>query len=336
MSKTHVHFMLEKYQLGHLVGEIISLSGGDINDSYLINTTTGEYILKIIDSVNYAKNYQVEKNELIYSLELSEKIARLMAESNIPAITALEHDKQPITIINNEILLIYPFIHAKPTAPQEINTHKIQEIAKILSKIHTLDLKYEPALKKWSLASDLVSKILEQKIWNYLLLANLSLSVNKLVYGLDEFIQSIYSSLKQDILTSSDLILTHNDLKPKNVLWADNKEFFIIDWEAAGYMPIATDYLDTMLSWCLESTDEKLILNPTKAKLFRESYGTEPQLIVIDAKSINITIAKWLVWLAFCINQIVKKGNVKDYLAFTIEALQMLAFLKENYGKLSF
>ncbi|KAI7252916.1 hypothetical protein KC345_g11434 [Hortaea werneckii] len=44
-------------------------------------------------------------------------------------------------------------------------------------------------------------------------------------------------------------IISHRDLDPKNVLWEDNAQPVIIDWEAAGWINPAQELIEVALYW---------------------------------------------------------------------------------------
>jgi thiamine kinase-like enzyme len=95
----------------------------------------------------------------------------------------------------------------------------------------------------------------------------------------------------------------HNDLKPKNVLWNKNKDFWIIDWEAACDFDHRADYLDTLLAWCIEEKSGVFTINPDKVIVFQDTYYIAPEEL---PHAMNIVILKWYFWFYFCLLQWMK------------------------------
>ncbi len=57
--------------------------------------------------------------------------------------------------------------------------------------------------------------------------------IHQLSHRIDELNKWNYELIEASNSLGSNLVLSHRDLDPKNVMWKDNNPY-IIDWEAAG------------------------------------------------------------------------------------------------------
>lgn len=69
-------------------------------------------------------------------------------------------------------------------------------------------------------------------------------------------------------LLSSDMVISHRDLDPKNVLWRDNQPI-VMDWESAGYIHPLVDLAETARYW---SEDNQGSLDTDRLKAFLDGY----------------------------------------------------------------
>jgi thiamine kinase-like enzyme len=69
---------------------------------------------------------------------------------------------------------------------------------------------------------------------------------------LQEIIDNLYEwnvrANQSVIRLESELVISHRDLEPKNVIWS-LKDPVIIDWESAGYINPMQDLIETAIYW---------------------------------------------------------------------------------------
>jgi len=142
------------------------------------------------------------------------------------------------------------------------------------------------------------------------------------------FILDTQDDLEQSINALSLDSVCHNDLKPKNVLWNKNKDFWIIDWEAACDFDHRADYLDTLLAWCIEENAGAFTINPDKVIAFQGPYYMAPEEL---HHAMNIVILKWCFWFYFCLLKAMQHPRRIPHYAY--HAKSALGYLNLLIGK---
>ena len=332
-NRKYIKEIADCFALGEIIGEPKILTGGDVNKNMKIVTSTGEYVVKIIDINSLTQSYQINTDLLLFSLKFSENIAAYMQKNGIPTVTALNHEQQKIFIKNNFLFIVYPYFPGQAHSVNAISISQLKKIAAILAKMHSLnihDFQHEQALLKWSKMIEIFLRMMEQKPWKLIKQLKISDAIKTDAKYLEDFFDKIASTLSTTLASTKHLLLTHNDLKPKNVLWSTENIPMIIDWEAAGYMPQDVDYIDTILAWCVNSQGKDYLFDLGRLESFTSEYKIFCKAPIVTNQTIDIVIMKWIFWFAFCINKLIVQDTVEEYTNFSIEALKYLKFIKEH------
>lgn len=155
---------------------------------------------------------------------------------------AHKKDIAPKAIFLNSEFMIYEY--TKGIHKSELKSSDIKTLAKQIKKLHKIKTK----AKTYDLKSDLLNykKILKDK-------------------ESKELISQSLKSLKKLKKFKKELVLTHHDLNPKNIIFRKNK-IKIIDWEYSGI----NDRFFDLAAVCIEFK-----LNKKEEKLFLENYLEE-------------------------------------------------------------
>ncbi len=129
------------------------------------------------------------------------------------------------------------------------------------------------------------------------------------------------------------MIISHGDIDQKNVIWKNNNELWIIDWEGVSKTNPELEIVDAALNWGglvagkIDENSIKAVINGYKnsGMPIKESI---PDLL-------NGSIIKWLAWLEFNLQRALKSPN--DHLAMNqIEnTFRNLTLISENFEKLT-
>lgn len=245
-------------QLGEIVDMPKAISGGLLHKMYAIETLRGKYAIK-------ALNPQImHRPTAMQNFINSEHIANI-ASNNISALTAKRFNGVFMEEIDNQFYLVFDWIEGKSIKFDEINITHCEKIGAILADIHRTDFSKLGIVNDWS---DDTTRTIDWS--NYLqkgqksntVWANLLLEIIDKLYGWNA------QASKSAKLLVSDMVISHRDLDPKNVMWNKDNPI-IIDWEAAGYINPMQELTETAIYW---SEDEIGNIDKEKFLAFIDGY----------------------------------------------------------------
>jgi len=294
MSNNQYNIQLNKLclvlDLGELIKEPLPISGGHLHKMYSIQTTKGKYAVKAINP-NIIIRPAAKKNYID-----SENIAQI-ASRNIPAVCAKRFKGQALLVIDNQYYLIFDWLDGKTLKGNDITVTHCNQIGKTLAKIHSIDYsvldlqpdEYDFPLIDWNFYLNKGREV--NAIWSDLL----SEHINEIIVAN----QKAYTAFE---LLSSDLIISHGDLDPKNVMWNTDMPY-VIDWESANFVNPIFDLLNTALYW---STEDTGIINEDKLKGFISNYHKIIPVKVTDWTPIINASCPLITWLEYSLKRSLK------------------------------
>lgn len=324
----HKHIVIElcKYfNLGMPIGNyLLPVSGGLLHRMWKLNTTQGVFAIKELDANIMAQNDSHDRYN--YTENFAAYIA---SNSKIKASIALKMNNSYIYEVNGITLMVYPWIIGKQIELHKINAHHAYKIGKVIGCIHSLHVnnKYLPdqqyEITKFS-----------NKHWDYI--------INKTVQqGLicSSLLQFHTTQIKQcnnqyQSSPSTNLVISHRDIDPKNVLW-DNNYPSIIDWESVGYIAPTEDLITTALNW---AGIPGFQFNSTNFKSVIQGYyehGGQANLENINQILSNI-LGGMLSWLEYNISRCINKDDHYDINILSIsnqeimKTLSAISFIDAN------
>lgn len=285
----------EIYNLGEQINSPIQMDGGITNKVYKIQTTKGKYIIKLL----YTKKYE--------DIENSERICEIAKSNGINAIGAIKLNNKFVNEIDGKKLLVYPYYDGKILKTKEITINQVKIIAAELAKLHSIDVE--------STISKLINKDVKKYskidfVKYYNLLANssepcyalLKENIDKLV-KIYEKVYIAYSKL------SNQISYIHRDYNRKNILWKNNDELAIIDWETATVGNPSIDFFKS--SWFMTADVEE-----NKFLAFKEEYFKTMELKDDAETGALAGLIEECNWLEFSLKRALKIGN-----AITLEEM---------------
>lgn len=267
MSDIQYNLQFEKLcnilQLGEIVGVAESILGGLLHRMYAIETTQGKYAIK-------ALNPQIMlRPTAMQNFINSEQIANIVS-NNIPALPAKKINGTIIQEIDNQFYLVFDWLDGKSLKPNETNIVYCEKIGAILADIHMTDFSELGIINDWSDNTQLID-------WNFYLQKgqeNNTVWVNLLLENIDNLYDWDTQANKSAKQLAPDMIISHRDLDPKNIMWNQDNPI-IIDWEAAGYINPMQELTETAIYWSESETG-----NIDKERFFafiggyKKRYGT--------------------------------------------------------------
>lgn len=333
MNQTQLISLCQILDLGDPLLEPISVTGGLLHKMYRIITNVGEYAVKELNPVIKTQANIKEK------YRVTEEIASLMLQHNIPAIIAYRDQGQPIIEVGTDWFMVFDWIDAKTLAPEEITPYHAQKIGEILCTIHNLKIPAEQSDEPlfdyytdehWV---ELIEKVCSNSDSNS---GNIPLA-NLLKSLLPDIISLNQKFLIAGIKLKDTLLISHADLDPKNVLWQDNIDPKLIDWESARPVNPTLEVVACALDWSGITVGE---VDVDLYKALITGYQTSGgKLANKDIKNAFYGLAgNWLAWLEFNIRRAIgectsKREEQQFGTKMAIETLGTLMRLKNNVDK---
>lgn len=277
----------QTYDLGECLSPPLLCSGGLSHLVSELETTRGHYIVKhlnpaIINNPQIAERYRV-----------TETIAQAL-QKYISAICAIKNNNDVLFIFAEHTIMLFPYVQAKILKQNKLTLHHVEKIAESLADIHLANIKIEDAPP-----AELrpVKQNCETKK-----------SLHAIVEGKLRQAEAIITDIEnknqqaQSIL-ANNLVISHRDYDPKNVLWDHNHQYYIIDWEAAGLINKTKDLVATALYW---SMDNQHIVNPQYLAKFILTYQKKSCFIDVNELEAGFygLLGDWLGWLEFNLSRL--------------------------------
>jgi len=241
MSDIRYNLQFEKLcntlQLGEIFSGPETISGGLLHRMYAIETTLSKYAIK-------ALNPQIMHRPAVMQNFINSEGVANIAANNIPALPAKSYNGNVIQQIENQFYLVFDWVDGRSLKTNEINIVHCEKIGAILADIHLTDFSELDITNDWPDNEQITD-------WNYYLQKgqdNSTVWVNLLLETIDKLYDWNAQANKSSRLLASDMVMSHRDLDPKNVLW-DQDNPIIIDWEAAGYINPMKELIETAIYW---------------------------------------------------------------------------------------
>jgi len=312
--KLQLSNLCKLYNLGKPISIPRRVHGGLLHIMWHVNTDKGPYAIKqLSDKVDLSNTV------VIQNYELSENIANNFIAQGIPAVCALKNDDgEYLSIIDKIGFLVYPWVEARAIPEGKISEHHASQIAAILAKMHLMRLEM-PNMPEFKFdvftSPELVELISTSAKDNCSFVKDLQKASSDLIAINDAYIDAI-SVLK------SDVIVSHGDLDPKNVLWNNSGNPVLIDWESARKLNPTYEIINASLDWSGITKEFNKRLFSEMLVAYKQAGG------IVEPSSIEAAfygaLGNWINWMVYNIERSCK---AKDLEQKTIGAEQVVLVL---------
>lgn len=314
MINNNIYKLCNKLELGEICTEPHQIFGGLLHIMYKVETDKGSYAIKLLNP-NIMKRETAIKNYI-----LSEKIAKIAYNNNIPAVTTINSDNC-FYKIDNDYYMVFNWVDACSITSKDVTCYHCKIIGKILAKIHTIDFSL---IEEKENHEEILTEINWDKYIN---------TDEVWVDDLLEIIVLLQNREKQANLVFKNImknqVISHRDMDCKNVLWDDKNNPKIIDWEAAGFVNPLQELINVALAWSGSETEEFSL------EKFREviaSYLENGGTIIDDAYDVLIFDFKGkFEWLEYNIKRSLglESSNIDEQKLGTKEVINTIEAIKK-------
>lgn len=235
--KINLDTLFTHLNLGQILTLPQAVKGGLLHKSFEVVSESGHYFVK-------ALNPQIMLRPTAMGNYLfSDKVSRIAADSGVPSSSVLEIQGKTIHLVDGQYYQIFNWVEGVPYVHSPKNLDVCHEIGSLLGKIHGLDCTSIDG-------QNMESQEKRRVDWNGILKASQQDEVViKLKENIDfDYLIQIEDTAAQALRHLSDLIISHRDLDPKNVMWGQ-EGLIVIDWEASGYVNAMHELIEVALYW---------------------------------------------------------------------------------------
>lgn len=278
------------FRLGEMVEGIQKIDGGLTNKIYKLTTNKDNYIIKFLNPKN------VRDRQMLDLIESSEEISSQVRKNGVKSLPAMKFNNKFIQNYKDIYFLIYKYYDGKVILSKEINIEKCRILGEELGKIHNTPI------DKTNICKD--DRLYYSNKIDFDLYANKIKKIDRteskiFLENLNQ-IKSIYEDVyKKYMNISAQNTYTHKDLNRKNILWKDDLEFIIIDWENARYSNPSLDFFNS--AWFL--TDD---IKEEKYAAFAKGYFSKFKFQDNIETSAYAALIDEIIWLEFSLKRALK------------------------------
>ena len=249
-----------KLNLGELISEPTQVTGGLTHRMFKVETTTGKYIIKLLNS-NIMK-----RPTAIGNFKRADELEEILKLNGISAVYSNVINGNKMHNIDGQYLYVYNWFDGKTLKDDKITIEHCRKIGNVLADIHNIDLQYKEFVD-------------DEKHIDWQFYINKAKDENRKVY---DMIYDKFNILNESMNKGNEALrkmpnvisICHNDMDPKNVMWLNDK-FKIIDLECLGYSNPYLELFELALCW---SGYEKCNIDFNKFNAFMDSYFENSKL----------------------------------------------------------
>lgn len=257
-----------------------------------VNTDEASYAVKQL-----SPDIDLTNKAIIKNYNFTEEIAYRFAQLGIPAISAMKQAGKYLKLIDGTGFLIYPWTNAQPLHHDAVSEDHAVEIAKILAKMHHINLDVpeiaEPEFDVHS-TETLIQLIQKANNYNCPFAANLT-ALQQDILAINTAYQNTLPQLKQHIVVS------HGDLDQKNVLWDEKGSPIVIDWECTRKLNPTYEIVNACLDWSGITTHFNRSLFVKMMQAYSTAGGSLDKGLLEAA--FNAVLGNWINWMVYNIKR---------------------------------
>ena len=250
------------------------MHGARSHHAVKVETSQGLYVVKmLLNKPGKSLNLDLFRN--------TEAIAYVSLKANLPAIPALIRHNDVIFSKDDQDFMVYPYVDAQMIKRSAMSVPQCGAVASFLARLHNLNLKI-PAAPVWKFSY-------HPQEWQ---------SVITTLPKVAEMVKTIQdcfeanTRLQQNIV--ADVVVSHRDLDQNNILWRNETDYVVIDWELAGFIDAATELMYVTIAFSMETAST---FNFEKFTVIVTAYLGHRAIKTTDAEPlIYCVLANWLSW----------------------------------------
>lgn len=301
MNQNYLKYLSQHFNLGQQVKTPERVCGGLLHTMWRLDTDKGSYAIKQL-----SKDIDLQNERVFKNYELSETIASHFLTHGIEGICAIAQAGKYLFMVDETGFLVYPWVHAKALDQDAVSEPHALKIASILAKMHCMNLHIEgvdePAFDVYE--SQYITDLIKQAIQEQPSFAEI---LNSNLFTLLKMNENYLDSIE---ILKNHTVISHGDLDQKNVLWTDNNQPLLIDWESARKLNPTYEIVNAALDWSGVTTSLNMNLFHEMLKSYTESGGFIEKNMMKAA--FYGVIGNWIHWMVYNVNRAITQENMEQ------------------------
>lgn len=302
MTENIIISLCALFNLGNPISKPIRIFGGLCHKIYKIDTDVGCFAIKKL-----SKNVNLFDEKIRNNYELTEEIAEDFYKNGINSIVSKKVNGKHVALIEDRFFMVYPFVDGQALPTEIVSKEHAEKIISEVIKIHKLNLNID-GLENPEFHVYLKEEIIE--LVNVAIDKNCSFS--KLLSNNLEIILELNDKYKTETqYFKDDLVISHTDLDQKNVLWDNDQNPVLIDWESAKKINKTLDIISVSLDWSgiiTNDFDKDLFVELLK-KYKQSGLGLNESLL---KDAFFVISGNWLNWIFFNIKRACSDDDLEE------------------------
>jgi len=298
LNRFQLQAVIDHFDLGTLKDAPPRVYGGLLHFMWHLETSQGSYAVKQLSSAVNLTDHKIVEN-----YNLTEKIAARFTAKGIPAVSAIEISEEALCIIDGVGFMVYPWVHGQSLDDKIVLPQHALKISTLLARMHNINLDIPELLcsKFDTHENDKIVALVRKALKCVSPVTGiLNENLSDLLILNDMYHQSIVT-LKEDVVVS------HGDLDQKNILWDNDDNPILIDWESACKINTTYDIVNACLDWSGITTKFNHALFIQMISAYQQTGG-KINKSCLDAAFYGV-IGNWINWLVYNIE---RSCNLED------------------------
>ena len=220
--------------LGEMLSDPVRVTGGLTHRMYRFDTSRGSFAAKLLNPAI------MQRPTALPNYARADELEDVLKEHRISAVYALERNGQKLHLLDGRYFYVYEWFDGKPLQSGEITGPLCYRMGRALAGIH--------GIRPQSKASPTENPWID---WTFYL--RLAEKADRSVYlMLHDALPMLDGCLTKGLAVVCRIpaftAICHNDMDPKNVLWA-REQYRIIDLECLGEANPYCELYETALCW---------------------------------------------------------------------------------------
>jgi thiamine kinase-like enzyme len=230
------------YNIGQILTEPQNLSGGMLHEQFFLPTTKGKYALKKVN----VHNWSLLENTIL-PVDSAENLAWHHQQQGLLTRVALKSSKNKYLerCQQGHSWMLFPWIDGKIREQTAVTPNDALRIGQLLAKIHeSAPIMSGLKLPTWfGFSEKHWSHLLQQAEAQELSWAKTAQKSGAVLHHWSTAAAASASTLQ------TNLIISHRDLSPSNIIWRPDNRPVVIDWEYAGLVHPESELFNTAMTW---------------------------------------------------------------------------------------